>query len=519
MLDLTGENLSTYLLREIKDLVNRNPRFRNMGGDVTVHTNSLVAWGDLRITINSIASQGTRMSPDYFLCNQYGRAVLCKLENYDGLFMEWVQELKDTSTVPQPGVYYFNVDSVDEATREVGLTIQKYRWESGKSKYALGSNIFFKPGIDVSKVNVVGNTVQVEQNGNMLSVLTFSPTPIALRLTGSLTNLIPMTDYWYLRKEEYVLSTPTILGTQDIDLPLAIYYDIVIKDQDDYELKAGRDFAWVNPSRIRTTEWTPAGAILTITYTIKANPSLVSSAHPENLLEISDVTTGEVIASGQTTLYASNGNRYGDDQFVQVNGELWLKNLLRLGESYTWDSRIDCGQTQIIVKKMAVNTNIIEGLAIGIGDQVAINDQCAILISPEISETYEVYGAKENISFNIEIKSNDRMTSSEIAEALRGHLLVRSRDNFEANGLSIFEVSKNSNTDSRDSSGTAPSTIYTLEVSAAADWELYIPLVTRITQFAVDTSEETPAIDFPGKLSATPRLTAFGSSKFLPYYS
>jgi hypothetical protein len=518
MLDLTGENLSTYLLREIKDIVNRNPRFRNMGGDATVHTNSMVGWGDLRVTISGISSQGTRMSPDYFMCNQYGRAVLCKLENYDGLFMEWVQELKDTSTSPQPGVYYFNVDSVDEATREVVLTVQKYRWESGKSKLALGSNIFFRKGIDVGKVRVFGSSVQIEQNGDMISVLTFDPAPLALRLVGASSNLVPMVDYWYLRKSVYVLPA-TVLGTQDIHLPLADYCDVTIVDQDDYELKAGRDFDWIGTDKIRTTEWTPAGAILTVTYTIKADPTAIPAAHPENLLEISSVTTGEVITSGQTTLYASNGNRYGDDQFIQVNGELWLKNLLKMGESYTWDSRVDCGQTQVTAKKFAANTNLIDGLSIGIGDQVFVNDQCAILISPEISETYEVYGAKENVSFNIEVKSNDRMTSSEIAEALRGHLLVRSRDNFEANGLSIFEVSKSSDTGSRDSSGTAPSTTYNLEVSAAADWELYVPLVTRITQFAVDTSEETPAIDFPGKLSATPRIAAFGSSKFLPYYS
>ncbi len=517
MLDLTGENLSTYLLREIKDIVNRNPRFRNLGGDVTIHTNSMVGWGDLRITIDAIQSQGTRMSPDYFLCNQYGRTVLCKLENSDGLFMEWVQELKNTSTSPQPGVYYFNVDAVDESTREVTLTMQKYRWESGTSKHAQGSNVFFAPGIDVDSVTTVDPSIQIEHNGAMISVLTFNPTPLELQIPSR--QLVPMVDFWYLRKQVYVLPTPTILGTQDIDLPLSVYYDMTIVDQDDYQLKEGRDFSFVvgSTSRIRTTEWTPAGAILTVTYTVKADPTTELAANPENLL--TEVASGESVATGQTTLYASNGNRYGDSEFVQINGQLWLQNLLRLGETYSWDSRIDLGQSQITAKKLATNSNIIDGLLIGIGDQVFVGDQCAILVAPEISETYEVYGAKENISFDIEIKANDRMTASEIAEALRGHLLVRSRDNFEANGLSIFEISKSSTTEARDSSGTAPSTTYTLSVSAAGDWELYIPLVTRITQFMVDSGDETPAIDFPGKIIATPRLAAFGSSKFLPYYS
>ena len=110
-------------------------------------------------------------------------------------------------------------------------------------------------------------------------------------------------------------------------------------------------------------------------------------------------------------------------------------------------------------------------------------------------------------------------SGSEIAETIRGYLLVGGRDTMETAGISIFEVSKSSRTDSRDSSGTAPSTTYVLEVSAAADWEIHVPLVTRISQFSIDTSSEKAAIDFPGKLQAAPRLTAFGASQFLPYYS
>lgn len=517
MIDLTGENLSTYLLREIKDIVNRNPRFRSMGGDVTTHTSSMVAWGDLRITIDAIASQGTRMSPDYFLCTQYGRSVLCKLENNDGLFFEWVQELRDAYDLPQSGVYYFNVDSVDEATREVGLTVQKYRWENGRSNHAVGSTVFFAPGIDAESVTPIDPSISIEYNGEVISLLTFSPDP--LQLQNQYRQLIPMTDFWYMRKVTYILPEPTVLGTQLIDLPLSSYYSVSIIDQDDYELKEGRDFTWMAPSLIKTTEWTPAGATLTVTYTVKVDPTTEISANPENLLEVTAITTGEMIATGQTTLYASNGNRYGDSEFIKWNGQLWLKNLLRLGETYTWDSRIDCGQTQITAKKLAANTNIIEGLSIAMGDQVFVGDQCAILVSPEVSETYEIYGSKENIQFTIEVKANDRLTASEIAETLKGHLLVRDRDNFEANGLSIFEINKSSVVEPKDSSGVSPTTTYRLDVSAAADWELYIPLVTRINQFVIDEATETPLVDFPGKLSATPRIIAFGSSTFLPYYS
>jgi hypothetical protein len=167
---------------------------------------------------------------------------------------------------------------------------------------------------------------------------------------------------------------------------------------------------------------------------------------------------------------------------------------------------------------MALNTNLIEGLSIAIGDQVVVGDQCAILVSPKVSEVYEIYGSKENVNFTIEVKANDRMTASEIAEMIKGSLLVRERDNMEANGLTIFEISKESINESRDSSGTAPTTTYSLSVSAAADWELYIPLVTRISQFNIDV-QDTPQTDFLGKLSLPPRISVLGNIQFLPNYS
>jgi hypothetical protein len=518
MLDLTGENLSTYLLREIRDLVNRNPRFRNLGGDTTVHTNTMVAWGDLRVTIDAINSQGTRMSSDYFLCTHYGRSVLCKLENQDGLFIEWVQELHNSSINLESGVYYFNVDSVDESTREVGLTIQKYKWQSATSAFAVGSKVYFTPGIDVSRVTPIDSTIQFAVEGNRLAILSFTSDFLTLQLNT--TPLTPMTDFWYLRTVVETLTTSTVLGVQDITLPITVFETVSITDQDGYTLVDGVDYIFVNNgTAIRTSEWTPAKAQLTAVFTVKADPTTTLSADPENNINIGGITPGQNLAPGQTVLYNSAGNAYNDSDFINYNGQIWLKSLLQTGELYKWSAKVDEGQTAVVAHKMATNRDLIPGLAISIGDQVFVGDQCAILVSPVNSETYEVYGAKDNVSFDITVKANDRMTASEIAETIKAFLLVTGRDSMESAGLSIFEVSKNSATGERDSSATAPTTTYTLGVAAAADWELHVPLVTTIAQFSVDVESDTPITDFPGKLSLAPRLTAFGSSQFLPYYS
>ena len=516
MIELTGENLATYLLREIRNIVNRNPRFRNLGGDVTITTNNMVGWGDLRVTINRISASGTRMSPDYFMCTQYGRTVLGKLENYDGLFIEWVQETRQNSSLnlPPAGVYYLNVDAVNEGTREVLLTIQRYQWVGQAAQFARGSVVYFAPHVDVPSVTPVDSALRYTQQGNTIAILSFSNTPLQLQTPHGL--LTPMVDFWYERELTSTILLSATGGEQLITLPINDYVSLSILDQDDYELREGLDFYKVGNS-IQISPWTPEGATLTGYFVIKVDPSTTLAASPENQVSVS-LVPGNSPAPGQTILYSSLTNRSSSSDFVTIDGITWLTSLLVTGERYYWESRIDLGQAQLPAKKMEVNTSLIEGLSIAIGDQVTVGDQCAILVSPKPSEVYEIYGAKENITFTIEIKANDRLTASEVAEMIKGALLVRERNNMEANGLTIFEISRESNYDSRDNSGTAPTTTHILSVSAAADWELYIPLVTRISQFDTDITD-TPQTDFPGKLTLPPRLAALGNQQFLPNYS
>ena len=48
MLDLTGANLIGYLIRVTKDIMNRNPRFRNTLGETTFATNNQINFGDVQ---------------------------------------------------------------------------------------------------------------------------------------------------------------------------------------------------------------------------------------------------------------------------------------------------------------------------------------------------------------------------------------------------------------------------------------------------------------------------------------
>src|SRR5208282_1379077 len=154
MIDLTGANLVSYLLRIIRDIVERNPRFKQTLGEVTFPANTIMKWKDTWVSITTVTTSGTRLSPDYFMCTQIGRAILAKVGDKDGQFIEWTRETDKTRLTPDSGVYYLNVDFFDDQSRDLGLTVQKYRWVEGKLKQAQGTVVYFRPGIDIATISM-----------------------------------------------------------------------------------------------------------------------------------------------------------------------------------------------------------------------------------------------------------------------------------------------------------------------------------------------------------------------------
>ena len=148
MIDITHSNLVAFLKEELRVAVSKNPRFRKNFGDVqhafgnTIHFSQ----GDVRVVVTNVSGQGTRLSPDYFLCTMMGRACAAKIEGKEGAFIEWTKELDPDGTSVVPGFYYFNVASVNEATGEVLFDFRFMRWEEHRSTTpAHGSLIWIDP--------------------------------------------------------------------------------------------------------------------------------------------------------------------------------------------------------------------------------------------------------------------------------------------------------------------------------------------------------------------------------------
>src|SRR5271167_2408311 len=132
------------MLRMIRDIVDRNPRFKQTLGEVTFPANTIIKWKDVWVSLTNVSTSGTRLSPNYFMCTQLGRAILAKVGDKDGQFVEWTREVDKTHATPTPGVYYLNVDFFDDRTRDLGLTVRKFRWIEGKLAQATGTVVNFR---------------------------------------------------------------------------------------------------------------------------------------------------------------------------------------------------------------------------------------------------------------------------------------------------------------------------------------------------------------------------------------
>ena len=566
-------------MRVTKDAVIRNPRFRNTLGEVTFASNNQIFWGDTQITIKSVTTSGNRLSFDYFMCTQHGRAILAKVADKEGAFVEWVVETDKTRNTPKAGVYYFNVDAVDEQTRNVNLTVQQYRWEQGSITNAEGTRVQLRPGLDGTKViavelaatpttgfgvnfgNGFGNNansfvpIQVQAYNSFLFLLTpvqqlglqlVQLNPVTL--ASETIDLIPNVDFWIERKQSTVICQSTLGGQEVVSIPRNVQsYDIV--DQDGYVLRKNLDYYQQGPGFIVISQYTPPAQTLSCVGVFNLDPSVtIPATNPENYIP---VMVGPNETPGEVIIQATSGD-YNNAQVDAATGNILLPVLMLPGENLRWEVRILTRNFTVLGKKYELNNfqetvwdpragakdantpapggyvpkldpvtqqpiNPIPGMSLAIGDTVVKGDQCAVIVNPDLTETYEVFGSKENLNFVLEVRTNDYQTSSDISSLLRRELLVMRRTNMEADGITLFEATVDNQGEQRDSSGTAPRYIFNVTVTASADWKVFVPCITRMASFEIN--ESTYIDGYAGKLTLAPRMQALGAFQFIPAYA
>lgn len=515
MFDLTGVALVSYMQRVIRNTVIRNPRFRRSLGDVSLVSGNRISFGNVQILVGDVSTDGSRQFLDNFISTLTGRAILAQIPNKDGLFIEWVTETDATGQTPAAGVYYLNVDAVNEATGDVDLTMESFAWYQGSIRNAQGSKITFSPAIDVATVQLTdgatGDALEAQTGPNCLWLLSPATTVVA-KVSG--TPLTPLTDYWVERQSSQVILPSTIFGQQTAQIPTT-FSNVSIVDQDGYTLRSGSDYIYMSATEIVMAAWTPSGQTISAVGTVKLDPTIAGNAiHPENTLSFT-VPSGDALASGQAAISTQDAD--GITVVPAPNGTVTLPAPLPPGGWCTYDVRLLLGSSQVSAKKNAVNKGILPGLRIAIGDQVVEDDQCAIIVSPCVTETYRVYGGKPNVSFSLEVKANDPTTVDELGKMLKQELLWKQADNLAADGLTIYDISVSPPAGGqRDQSGTSPTYALAMQVSGAADWRIFEPLVTRVLNFEINV---TPGVSaFFGAPRPATRYSFVRASGFIPDY-
>ena len=476
------------------------------------------------------------------MCTQHGRAILAQVEEKDGLFVEFVREVDPGNILLDPGVYYMNVDAVDEATRDVELTLQKFKWREGYIPPAQGSLIYFREGLDGTFM-VPSDTsnagAQINFSAFQAYLILYTPIQtIAITDTQTGTVLTPVVDYWVTRSMVKVACQSTVGGEEIISIP-PNGVSLSFQDQTGYVLRQYVDYTYymgqrttfpppVRPAFILLSSATPIGSTITAVGMYQEDPSpQYAAVNPENFLSVV-LQPNETITPNQVSVQSAVTDQTVIETPLTATpaNALLLSPLLGIGQWARWEVRInaqmldDSNETMVTQlhkkgRKMEMNKDLVPGLWVAIGDLVMKDDQVAIIVSPTWTETYEVFGSKENLNFTLEVKSNDLTTSSEISELIKHRLLVQARTNMEADGITIFEVGRDQQGEQRDPSGTAPSYSYMLNVSASADWKTFIPCVTRLISFEVDSVPYVAG--YPGKLSYSPRTKAMGRFQFTPW--
>jgi hypothetical protein len=525
---MTGMSLASYMLRIVKDIVIRNPRFQRSVGDVSFTSGTSITFGNLQVLIRDINTDSTRQSFDYFISTMFGRAILTQVGDKDGAFIEYVTESDVTGATPFPGVYYFNVDSVDERTRDVGFTLETYKWYEGSVRDAEGTKIVFRSGIDATTVIVYdadtafnaggwgeggfGGTATTIQNAASYLYLLENVGSILIK-DASGNDLTPNTDYWIEQVQTAPVLTTTVTGTQWATIPPQ-FTTITLIDEDDYVLRPNQDYIYVDANTVQLSSWIGANTTISVRGVVRLDPTVPANlVNAENFLGIT-LLPGETLVPDQIFISTQDADHI--QILPNADGSIQLPAPLPPGGWCTYEVRVLVGQSQATAKKNSVAKNLIPGLRIAIGDQVVVGDQCAIIVSPELTETYHVFGSKPGVTFTLDVKANDPTTADEISKMILEELLVSRADAIQSDGLTIFEASSSVAGNVRDDSGTAPTYTIPLSFTAAADWRVFKPLVTRITAFNVTTAPYLSP--FGGRLRPTPRYLCLQREGFVPNY-
>lgn len=149
-------------------------------------------------------------------------------------------------------------------------------------------------------------------------------------------------------------------------------------------------------------------------------------------------------------------------------------------------------------EREASDEETIPGAILAFGDRIWKDDQFAVVVTPDRTETAEVYGGKFEINFNLIVMSRDAEDREKLSDYVIFKIL-ESQNRLGFEGIELLDVSPNGeNEEVYNESDDSYYYESSVALSYRVDWSLYVPLpveVFRIETTSKRSEKETGYLD------------------------
>lgn len=146
------------------------------------------------------------------------------------------------------------------------------------------------------------------------------------------------------------------------------------------------------------------------------------------------------------------------------------------------------------------------GVVLAFGKRAQVGDKLAVRVYGERVDTAKAYGGKFEVSFDLDVISQDPIQMEEIADFAVMSLWGDRKDRLEYEGIEILEASMGGEAEEQyDETGDLFFYNASLTVQLRADWEAHIPMPLTIAKAAISSETAEASVD-------EERRTAMGSN-------
>lgn len=142
------------------------------------------------------------------------------------------------------------------------------------------------------------------------------------------------------------------------------------------------------------------------------------------------------------------------------------------------------------------------GVVLAFGKRARVGDKLAVRVYADRVDTAKAYGGKFEVSFDLDVISQDPAQMEEIADFAVMSLWSQKKEVLEYEGIEVLEVSMGGEAEEQyDETGDLFFYNASLSVQLRADWEAHVPLPLTISKGSTSSAAAEAGVDFDRRTS------------------